>query len=109
MDTTSVREVVKEVIQEYAALRLSHGEIRLDSVLDETHDRYALLQVGWDRGRRIRGLLLYLVVLSCDADVGSYSGKGSGTTSSQPTALDRSGGWRSCGVRSGAGTHHLRQ
>jgi hypothetical protein len=64
MDTTaSVREIVKDVIRQYAALRPSHGEIRLDSVLDETQDRYALLQVGWDRGRRVRGLLLYLVVV----------------------------------------------
>ncbi|NUQ66332.1 MAG: XisI protein [Pirellulales bacterium] len=64
MDTTaSVREVVKEVIRRYAALRPSHGEIRLDAVLDEAHDRYALVQVGWDRGRRIRGLLLYITVV----------------------------------------------
>lgn len=64
MDTTaSVREIVKDVIRQYAALRPSHGEIRLDSVLDEAHDRYALLQVGWDRGRRVRGLLLYVVVV----------------------------------------------
>ena len=63
MDTTaSVREIVKDVIRQYAALRPSHGEIRLDVVVDETHDRYALLQVGWDRGRRVRGLLLYIAV-----------------------------------------------
>jgi len=64
METTaSVRETVKDVIRQYAALRPSHGEIRLESVLDETHDRYALVQVGWDRGRRVRGLLLYIVVV----------------------------------------------
>ena len=63
MDTTeSIREIVKNVVRQYAALRPSHGEIRLDLVFDEAHDRYALLQVGWDRGRRVRGLLLYIVV-----------------------------------------------
>jgi len=60
---TSHREIVKEVVFQYAALRPSHGDIRLDAVLDETHDRYALVQVGWDRGRRVRGLLLYITLI----------------------------------------------
>jgi hypothetical protein len=59
---TSNREIVKQVILQYAALRPSHGDIRLDAVFDETRDRFALVQVGWDRGRRIRGLLLYITL-----------------------------------------------
>jgi hypothetical protein len=63
MDTaTSQRKAVREVISQYAALRPSHGDIRLDALFDETHDRYALVQVGWDRGRRVRGLLLYITM-----------------------------------------------
>jgi hypothetical protein len=62
MDTTALREIVKEVFLKYAALRPSHGDIRLDAVLDLNQDRYALIQVGWDRGRRIRGLLLYIAL-----------------------------------------------
>ena len=63
MDTpTSQRQVVKQVISQYAALRPSHGDIRLDAIFDETHDRYALAQVGWDRGRRVRGLLVYITL-----------------------------------------------
>lgn len=38
----------------YAQLKPSHGDIRLDPVFDETRDHYALMQVGWDRGRRVR-------------------------------------------------------
>lgn len=42
MDTTTTyREIVKQVILQYAKLRPSHGDIRLDVVLDETHNRYA--------------------------------------------------------------------
>ena len=47
------------MILRYAKLRPSHGDIRLDTVFDETQDLYALMQVGWDRGRRIRGNLIY--------------------------------------------------
>ena len=63
MDTSpTYREIVKQVILQYAKLRPSHGDIRLDPVFDETRDRYALMQVGWDRGRRVRGNLIYITL-----------------------------------------------
>ncbi|MEP6490908.1 XisI protein [Microcoleus vaginatus GB2-A3] len=31
-------------------------------MLNETRDRYALMQVGWDRGRRVRGNLIYITL-----------------------------------------------
>lgn len=48
MDTENHRLAVKHVIETYARFRPSHGSIRLDTVFDETHDRYALMQAGWD-------------------------------------------------------------
>lgn len=61
MDTyAAYRKIVKDVINTYAALRPSHGQIRLDTVYDEAQDRYALMQVGWDRGMRVRGNLIYV-------------------------------------------------
>lgn len=63
MDTsTTYRDIVKQTILQYAQLRPSHGDIRLDVVFDETHNRYALMQVGWDRGRRVRGNLIYVTL-----------------------------------------------
>lgn len=55
-------EIVKEVITYYSKLRPSHGDIRLDTVFDDNQGHYALMQVGWDRGRRIRGNLIYITV-----------------------------------------------
>jgi phage-related minor tail protein len=63
MDTPrSDREIVKQVIRHYAQFKPSHGDIRLDTVFDEAQDRYALMQVGWDRGRRVRGNLIYVTL-----------------------------------------------
>lgn len=63
MDTTATyREIVKQVILQYAQLRPSHGNIRLDPVFDETRDRYALMQAGWDGERRVRGNLIYVTL-----------------------------------------------
>ena len=63
MDTKpTYREIVKDVMRKYARLRPSHGQIRLDTVFDEVQDHYALMQVGWDRGVRIRGNLIYVTL-----------------------------------------------
>jgi hypothetical protein len=63
MDTyTSYREIVKDVINKYARLRPSHGDIRLDTIFDERQDHYALMQSGWDRGVRVRGNLIYVTL-----------------------------------------------
>lgn len=63
MDTnTTYRTIVKDIINQYAKLRPSHGQIRLDTVFDEQQDHYALMQVGWDRGIRVRGNLIYITL-----------------------------------------------
>ncbi len=62
MDTQDYRTAVKRVIETYAKFRPSHGNIRLDVLFDDTHERYALMQAGWDRGRRVRGNLIYVTL-----------------------------------------------
>lgn len=58
----SDRELVKQVIQRYARFKPSHGDIRLDTVFDDAQGHYALMQVGWNRGRRVRGNLIYITL-----------------------------------------------
>ena len=59
---TQYRQIISDVIVKYAQFCPSHGKIRLDPVLDEKRDRYALMQVGWDRGKRIRGNIIYITI-----------------------------------------------
>ncbi len=60
--TTNDRKIVKQVILKYAQFRPSYGHIRLETVFDETQNRYLLMQVGWDRKRRISGDILYITL-----------------------------------------------
>lgn len=60
--TTSYRTIIKDILRKYARLRPSHGQIQLDTVFDEQQDRYALMQVGWDQGIRVRGNLIYITL-----------------------------------------------
>ncbi len=80
MDTiTTDRQIVQQVISHYAQLRPSHGQIRLETVFDEKQDRYALMQVGWDRGRRVRGNLIYIVLRDGNVVI-EYDGMEAGIT-----------------------------
>jgi len=60
--TLAYRQIIKQTILKYSQFRPSYGAIRLDPIFDETHDRYGLMQVGWDHGRRIRGNLIYVIL-----------------------------------------------
>jgi hypothetical protein len=60
--STTNREIIKRVIQRYAQFKPSHGDIHLSTVFDEQQDRYALMQSGWDRGRRVSGNLIYITL-----------------------------------------------
>jgi hypothetical protein len=59
---TEYPNIIKEVIEAYAQFTPSHGQIRLDPLFDDIHNRYALMQVGWDRGKRIRGNIIYITL-----------------------------------------------
>ncbi len=61
-NTLNYREIIKQAILRYSRLRPSHGSIRLDPIFDETNDRYVLMQTGWDRGRRVKGNLIYITI-----------------------------------------------
>jgi hypothetical protein len=80
MDKLNIyRQIVKQVVTQYSKLRPSHGNIRLDTIFDESQDRYALMQVGWDRGKRVRGNLIY-IILSGEKVIVEYDGMESGIT-----------------------------
>lgn len=73
------RQIVKEVISQYSRFVPSHGNIRLDTLFDETQDRYALMQVGWNRERRVRGNLIYITLQNGKVLI-EYDGIGTGIT-----------------------------
>jgi hypothetical protein len=79
MDTQSLRTVIKEIINDYTRLTPSHGEIRIDPVFDEQHDRYAIMQTGWSQGKRVRGNLLYITIESNQIHI-EYDGMEQGIT-----------------------------
>jgi hypothetical protein len=76
---TNYRNIIKQLVLHYAQLRPSHGDIYSEAVIDETRDRYALMQTGWDRGKHIRGNLLYVKLENGKVHI-EYDGIGYGIT-----------------------------
>jgi hypothetical protein len=73
------RDAVKNVIRKYAQLKPSHGQIETYAVCDDEAGRYCLVDAGWDRGRRIHGLLIFVRVLSGTVQI-EYDGMECGIT-----------------------------
>ncbi len=63
MDRVSqYRQIVKDLITNYAQLKPAYGEIEIKPIFDENHDQYQLLYVGWDQYQRIHNVILHLEI-----------------------------------------------
>jgi hypothetical protein len=54
------REIIKQVINEYASYKPSHGEIDCEVVIDAQGNHYELMHVGWQGKRRIHGTVIHI-------------------------------------------------
>jgi hypothetical protein len=64
MDTlTRYRDIVRNIIQEYANYKPSHGEIETEAIIDPEHDHYEVMVVGWDGVRRVHGSVIHLDII----------------------------------------------
>ena len=64
MDTLAhYRQIIKHVLTEYAQIPYAYGEIETETVFDREHDRYLLVNVGWDNDRRVHGSLVHIDII----------------------------------------------
>ncbi|MBI5516830.1 MAG: XisI protein [Deltaproteobacteria bacterium] len=52
--------VVRKVLEEYAGLVPSQGELAAELVFDESRGHYELLYVGWEGWRRVHGTVVHV-------------------------------------------------
>lgn len=57
------RQIVETIFTEYARLPYAYEDIRTEAVFDRGHDRYLLVNVGWDNGRRVHGGLVHIDII----------------------------------------------
>jgi len=54
------REIVRRVIEQYASYKVSHGQIETEAIVDRERDHYEVMNVGWDRDRRVHGTVVHI-------------------------------------------------
>jgi XisI protein len=60
---TRYRDIARRVVQEYAGVKPSHGQIDSFPVIDPEGDHYMAYQVGWDKHRRVDGAFVHLDII----------------------------------------------
>ncbi|HWY86894.1 MAG TPA: XisI protein [Gemmataceae bacterium] len=64
MDTISAyREAVERVLTVYTQIPYSRGELRCEALFDREHDRYALMTLGWQAGKRVHFPLVHIDIV----------------------------------------------
>ena len=64
MDRTErYRQIVRRVIDNYAELPPSNGEIESVAIVDREHDRYEVVDVGWNGERRVHHSVIHLDII----------------------------------------------
>jgi hypothetical protein len=61
MDTlTQYRTLIQDILEEYAALKPSYGDVEMELIADTQRDHYQLLSIGWNKLERIHGTLIHI-------------------------------------------------
>ena len=60
---TRYREIVANLVKDYAGIPVSHGQVESYPVIDPVRDHYLAVQAGWDRRRRVQGAFLHLDII----------------------------------------------
>jgi len=58
------REIVRQLICEYASYKPSHGQIETEAIIDPERDHYEVMQVGWDGVRRVHGSVIHIDIIN---------------------------------------------
>jgi len=54
------RDIIKQILNQYATYKPSHGNIEIQTLFDTEHDHYQVLGVGWNKKERIYGCSIHL-------------------------------------------------
>lgn len=61
--TMQYEPIIKQVFNDYINFIGQTNEIQLEAITDSEHQRYLLVEIGWQNGRRIYGTLLHIDII----------------------------------------------
>lgn len=57
------RQIVRQLTEEYAQHKPSHGEIEAEALIDTEKDHYQVMHIGWDQQRRVYGAVIHMNIV----------------------------------------------
>jgi XisI protein len=57
------RQVVKQMLNEYAAFFDFGGEVQSQTIFDLEQDRYMLISIGWIEGKRVHDCIMHVDII----------------------------------------------
>lgn len=58
-----IRTAIQQLFQQYIKFLDNSEDTQFETVIDPDHQRYLLLEIGWEKGRRIYGTLIHIDVI----------------------------------------------
>jgi len=55
--------LIESILIEYTKIPYAYGDIQTEAIFDRTRDRYVLMNVGWDEGKRVHGSLVHIDII----------------------------------------------
>lgn len=63
-DLDSYRQLVRDIITGHTKVPYAYGDIQFETIFDSESDRYILMLVGWENGRRVHGCLIHVDIIN---------------------------------------------
>jgi XisI protein len=63
MDTTAYRELIRKTLTDHTRVPYAHGQIQFETVFDDGANRYLLMILGREGGRRVHGCLVHVDII----------------------------------------------
>lgn len=58
------REIAKHLVEEYSKWVPANGDIQTEMIIDTERDHYEVLNVGWQKDRRVHGSVIHLDIIN---------------------------------------------
>jgi hypothetical protein len=65
MDTlNNYRQLIRNTLSEHAKIPYAYGDVKIEPVFDREADRYLLMILGRENGRRVHGCLVHIEIIN---------------------------------------------
>jgi XisI protein len=63
-DLDTYRRLIETILEEHTRIPYAYGDIQQEVVFDRIRDRYLVMNVGWDQGKRVHGSLIHVDIIA---------------------------------------------